>query len=260
MLTNENYFSPEMMKKYMSNSQFKAFEKCEAAALAELNGEYSLDKDAYKEGKYFEACVCNREQQFLFQNPDMVSTRGTTKGDLKNNYKKVAGSVKTFMKQERFIDIIDRCKRQVIVTGEISGILFKGMIDFLDMETFEGYDTKCMKDFKKVFSNNEKMYINWYFAYGYHYQSAIYGELIRQKFGRAGRQHILAVTKEDIPDVTALYFSDEILHNALEIIKEYAPRYDAIKQGKIDPERCEICEYCRKTKIITNFEMVGEFE
>ena len=34
-LTNENYFSLENQMMYMGVSQFKAFEKCEAAALAE---------------------------------------------------------------------------------------------------------------------------------------------------------------------------------------------------------------------------------
>ncbi len=34
MLTNENYFSPENQMKYMGVSQFKAFEKCPASALA----------------------------------------------------------------------------------------------------------------------------------------------------------------------------------------------------------------------------------
>lgn len=29
-----------------------------------------------------------------------------------------------------------------------------------------------------------------------------------------------------------------------------APLYDAIKQGIIEPERCEKCEYCRKTKVL----------
>ena len=37
-LTSENYFSPENELFYMGSSQFKNFQKCEAAALAELRG------------------------------------------------------------------------------------------------------------------------------------------------------------------------------------------------------------------------------
>lgn len=40
VVTAENYYSPEMNMAYMGSTQFKAFEKCEAAALAELKGEY----------------------------------------------------------------------------------------------------------------------------------------------------------------------------------------------------------------------------
>ena len=35
ILTNSNYFSKKANMEYMSVSQFKAFDKCEAAALAE---------------------------------------------------------------------------------------------------------------------------------------------------------------------------------------------------------------------------------
>ena len=42
VVTAENYYSPEMNMAYMGSTQFKAFEKCEAAALAEL---YHQDLD-----------------------------------------------------------------------------------------------------------------------------------------------------------------------------------------------------------------------
>lgn len=38
ILTAENYYSQEANLAYMSASQFKAFDRCEAAALAELGG------------------------------------------------------------------------------------------------------------------------------------------------------------------------------------------------------------------------------
>lgn len=260
-LTHDNYFSPEAMSFYMSTSQFKAFERCEAAALAELRGEPSEDKQAYKEGRFFEACLSGEDALFISQNPDMVSSRGTTKGDLKANYIKVVNSVEAFRRQPMFMDILNRCESQVIVTGEIAGVPFKGCIDFLDTETLNGYDTKCMRGFDKVYSETDKMRVGWYFAYGYNYQAAIYEELLRQMHGaNGGTQHILAATKEDVPDVAALYFSDDILENAIEIIKEFAPRYQKIKQGQIEPERCEKCDYCKQTKIVTGFEVVSEFE
>lgn len=44
ILTNENYFSKEADMEYMSVSQFKAFEQCEAAALASVKGEWERPK------------------------------------------------------------------------------------------------------------------------------------------------------------------------------------------------------------------------
>ena len=259
-LTNENYFSPEMMLKYMSTSQFKSFENCEAAALAEVRNEYAKDRAVYKEGHYFEACITGNEELFLLQNPDMVSSRGATKGELKSNFKKVIGSVEAFKRQEMLMDIVSRCEKQVIVTGEIAGVPFKGCVDFLDPETLEGFDTKCMRDFKKAWSEVYEAKIGWYFAYGYNYQSAIYRELIRQTYGRAGRQYIIAATKEDVPDVAALYFSDDIVDNALGVVEEYAPRYAKIKAGLIKPKPCGICDYCKSQKVLTGFDEIMEFE
>ena len=37
-VTGKNYFDPEIQMAYMGASQFKSFQRCEAAALAELEG------------------------------------------------------------------------------------------------------------------------------------------------------------------------------------------------------------------------------
>ena len=42
-LTADNYFSAEANQQYMSVSQFKNFQKCESAALAEIKGEFSAN-------------------------------------------------------------------------------------------------------------------------------------------------------------------------------------------------------------------------
>lgn len=38
------------------------------------------------------------------------------------------------------------------------------------------------------------------------------------------------------------------------------PRILEVKNGKAEPERCGVCEYCRQTKVLTapiDFELVG---
>jgi len=260
MLNSEDYFSPEMTRRYMSASQFKTFETCEARALAILNREYEEDKEVFKEGHYFEACLAGDKDLFLARNPDMVSSRGQTKGDIKSNYRRVDGSVERFAREPVFTDIYCRCEKQAVVIGEIAGVKFKGMIDLLDMETFDAYDIKCVKDFRRVWSDADGAYVKWFFAYGYHYQMAIYRELIRRTYGRAGRMALLAATKEEIPDVGGFVFAEEVLDNAMGIVKEFAPRYDALKRGEAGPSGCGHCDYCKQTKTIHEFETVVEYE
>ena len=43
-LTNKNYYNAKANNEFMSVSQFKQFNKCEAMALAELKGEYERPK------------------------------------------------------------------------------------------------------------------------------------------------------------------------------------------------------------------------
>ena len=61
-LNGKNYFSREANLEFMSVSQFKAFDKCEASALAELKGEWKRETtpamlvgslvDSYFEGTF----------------------------------------------------------------------------------------------------------------------------------------------------------------------------------------------------------------
>ena len=63
---------------------------------------------------------------------------------------------------------------------------------------------------------------------------------------------VLAVgTKEDSPDLAALYVSDADLAAKLAEVEGMAPRYQAIKEGRIQPTRCEHCDYCKATKRLT---------
>lgn len=63
---------------------------------------------------------------------------------------------------------------------------------------------------------------------------------------------ILAVgTKEDSPDLEALYVTDADLAAKLAEVEDAAPRYQAIKEGRIQPIRCEHCDYCKATKRLT---------
>ena len=66
ILTPENYFSPEADREYMSVSQYKSFLKCEAAAYAELTGEWQREeKEAFLVGHYVHAWAEGKLDEFI---------------------------------------------------------------------------------------------------------------------------------------------------------------------------------------------------
>ena len=252
ILNHDNYFSPKAEDYYLSYSQFKAFERCEEAALMGIRKE----RLCFTEGHFFEAILNDEETTFMEEHPEML----TNNGHLRSNYQKIVECAAAVQRHPMLKDIIGRCQKQRILIGVIAGVPFKGCIDLYDPNTADSYDTKAVKDFKKVWSPENGARLDWYFAYGYHYQAAIYRELIWQNFRTVGDQHLIAATKESVPDVGFYRFNGEILDNAMEIIEAYAPRYAAIKRGEIKAERCGHCDWCKSTKEITRPVIIEEFK
>ena len=260
-LIESNYFSAEAMLHYMSTSQFKQFEDCEARAMSILRGEVVDEREAFIEGHYFEAIITGRRAEFEAENAEtIISSRGEAKGQPKSNYRAVIESANAFTRQPAFSDIIDRCEQQKILTGIIAGVPFKCKLDFFDAETLSEWDSKCMRNFERIFDEKELHYAAWYFVRGYHYQAAISRELIRQNFGSAGACGIIAATKEAVPDVAWIVFDDSVLDNALEIVAAFAPKYAAIKRNEVEAERCEKCDWCKQTKTLTEPDQVLVYE
>ena len=61
----------------------------------------------------------------------------------------------------------------------------------------------------------------------------------------------MAATKEKIPDVALIHIPQHILDAALKVVESKIDKFDLVKQGYIDPDRCEKCDYCKRTKVIT---------
>lgn len=257
---NQNYFSAEMQREYMSCSQFKAFMSCPAAALAEINGEVGkVEKDCFTEGHLFEAIVNGEAECFYMEHPEIISSRGETRGSPKSNFLKAINAAEAIRRQQTVMEIVNRCKKQLIVTGEINGVPYKGCIDLYDPVTGDYWDTKCMRSFDSVYSPAEGRRLEWWENYGYHYQLAIYRELLLQTFGAAGKGGLIAATKEDVPDVAWLTFDDKMLDAALDIVYELSPTYQAMKKGLIDADGCGTCNFCKSKKVLTAPEVVTQY-
>ena len=71
--------------------------------------------------------------------------------------------------------------------------------------------------------------------------------------------YLAVITKEDPPDIDVVQIPQYMLDAEMDILAEKMPYFDAIKQGVIEPERCESCAYCRATKKLTAPKQLSEF-
>lgn len=245
MLTNENYFSPENQMKYMGVSQFKAFEKCEAAALAELTGEYRREKTvSLLVGSYVDAHFEGTLDVFKAQNPEIF----TKKGELKAEYRKAEEIIQRIERDPLFVTFLSG-ESQVIMTGEIEGVPVKIKIDSYHAGKML-VDLKIMKDFQPVYVP-EQGRLSWIEAWGYDLQGAVYQEIVRQNTGDKLPFYLSAATKEKETDIDIIEIPQPYLDVSLEHFKENVNRYDGIKKGLFQPNRCEKCDYCKQTKVLT---------
>lgn len=134
-ITRENYYTKEADMEYMSASQFKGFMKCEARQKAILTGEYiAPDTTALLQGRLLETLLLEPEkiEQFREDNPELFSQRGTTKGEIKTEFKKILEMAERAKQDEFFMSYLGdsfSTLYQYPVTGEIAGIKFKGGTD-----------------------------------------------------------------------------------------------------------------------------------
>lgn len=249
-ISNNNYFSEEMKKKYMSVSLFKDFEKCEVYALAKLNGEIEDKKtDALLYGGYVDAYFSGELDKFIAENPCMFTKQGT----LLSKYSSIEDVIRTIEDDDLLMKYLNG-EKQVVMTGEIAGVPWKIKIDAYHPKKLI-VDQKIMKDMEPVWVERDghNVKVDFVEAYGYALQGSAYQEIESQNSEDHKKlPFVLAVTtKEDVPDKLLLEIDQEYLDEALERIKTKAPRYWSIIQGKTAPVGCGHCPACRKIKKIT---------
>lgn len=248
LLNQNNYFSTEANQRFMSSSQYRGFQKCQAATVAEIKGEYVRpDTPALMHGRYVDAYISGELDDFLADNPQLISSRGATKGQLKAEYRDLQKIIDRFERDPLFMSYLQG-DTQVVLTGQIGGVEFKGKVDILHAERI--VDFKTTRDFNGIWDPEEGRRVTFVEFYGYLEQAAIYQELVRQKTGQKRPCYIAAVTKEAVPDLDVLSIPDEILEVKLQEIEHWAVEYDRVKKGA-EAERCEKCDYCKETKKLT---------
>ncbi len=222
-LTNDNYFSLEAMQEYLSVSQYKDFvgstgqRGCEAMAMAKLRGEWFQELTTpLLVGSYVDAYF---------------------EGTLSNFIDKY------FM---RYLS----GQKQRIFTGEIFGVKWKCKIDCLDSDLFIT-DLKIMAAIRESFWVKDAGYMSFVEYWGYDLQAAIYQKLVELSLGKQLPFFLAVATKEKYSDIEIIGFTQNDLDSSLSTIAPNIQRIMDLKAGNAEPDRCEDCDYCKHTKVLT---------
>ena len=272
-LTGRNYYSKEANVSFMSVSQFKSFRNCEAAALAELKGEYERPSSkALLLGSFVDELLTGTKKtrnQFIVENrlelfqksskltkvsdEELLSLLSDKTFDVfcadNKPYAEIVQALETVAKVKKQPLMMKhfRSRHQTIMTGEIAGVPFKIKMDNYKPGEFIS-DGKYMASLRSP-NMFEPMVKYW----GYDIQGAVYQEIVRQNTGKRLPFFLDIATKEVPSHLAVAQINQFDLDEALEIVKTFAPRYEAIKNGEIEPERCGEygCNFCTETGIIT---------
>lgn len=248
-LTPENYYSPEANWAYFSTSQIKTFADCPARAMAELRGDYVRpESNALLIGSYVDAYFEGTLGRFMLEHPEVFKRDGT----LKAEFQHADRMIERAEADPLFMEYMQG-EKQVIRTGEIDGYPFKIKIDVLHPERIT--DLKTSKDFGAVYKPGQGR-MSFIEAYGYTLQGAIYQAVE----GRNKPFYIAAVTKEATPDIAVIQVGQEYMDAEMKLLKQNLPFYDAVKQGVIEPPRCEHCAWCKATRKLVKPISIDEFE
>lgn len=246
-LTSSNYYDADSNRAYFSVSQYKDFLKCPAMAMAKLRGEYQPEYGrALLLGSYVDEMLTGTDEsikKFLVEN---VSDLYKKNGDRYADVQQADETIVRIRKQSLMMHYLSG-QNQVIMTGEIEGVPFKIKMDSFNPEEYIA-DLKYMASLRSP-NLFQPMIQYW----GYDTQAAVYQEIVRQNIGRQLPFIFVVATKEKPAHLAVGEINQWNMDQALEDLKKNIVRFQKIKRGNLEPERCEDygCDYCAGTKIIT---------
>lgn len=288
ILTNENYYSSEANWEYMSVSQYKQFMKCEAAAMAQLRGEWEPPKTpALLVGSYVDSWFEGTLDEFRAANPELFNTvlaenertrelvvancpgyltkTGNWKPGALTKMRELhpeffalqqtlkadytqAEDIIAFVQKDPLFMRYMAGKKQVILTAEFFGTKWKIKIDSYHPDKI--VDLKVMRSMERIMG---KSFVE---HWGYDLQLAVYWKTE----GHDLATYLAVVTKQDVPDKEIISVPRWRRVELLDRVERDMPRILAVKSGEIPARRCGVCEYCRASKMLTepvDFELVG---
>lgn len=261
-VTQENYYSQEVNREYMSFHTWLNFHgcdgiiPCEAKAVAELAGEYeeTEENQAFLIGSYVDSWFEGTLEQFKEEHPELFVTRGANIGQLKSTYKVAEKMIERCQKDKLFMAYMSG-EKQRIFTAEMFGCKWKCKLDSY-------IPGKCIVDLKTTREMHKQFYVpdighvDFISYYGYVYQLAIYREIVRISTGESLPCFIAAVSKSEHPEIKVIHVDDISLYDALTEVKRSCENTSLLDvwRGSVEPIRCKSpnCHYCVDTEVLTN--------
>lgn len=253
-LTQDNYHSLAANLDYMSRSQYTGFVyECEAKAMAKLADVWvDVPTTAQEVGQYVHSWNAGTQEEFRANHPSMF----TKALALRSEYLLANTMIDCLQKDPFVMSYLDG-EKETIMTAELYGAPWKIMMNVHSLVPRRIVDLKTTRSIiEKVWDEAARRYVSFVELYKAPLQVAIYSEVERLAMGRAAEDWsefmILAVSKEKYPDKAVLNMTNPTrLAAELAAVEAAMPRLIALKAGLGEPIRCEACNYCRSTKVLS---------
>lgn len=251
VLTAENYYSKEANKEYMSVSQYKDFAgtygkmACEFSVIEKLEERWAQKKTTpLLVGSYVDSYFEGTVGEFKKETPEIF----TQDGGLKAPYIQADKIIERMERDPLFMMYMSG-KKQVIMTAELFGTKWKIKIDSY-AEGIAITDLKVVESITKPKWVRDIGYLDFIRYWGYDIQGAIYQEVVYRNTGLRLPFYIAAGTKEEEPNIEVIQVTQNYLDEAKNMVEMNMPRILRVKNGEVEPDRCEMCDCCRHTKVL----------
>ena len=219
---------------YFSVSSYKQFLKCEYAGTQPFGDPTS----SMMVGSYVDAFIEGTLEEFKAEHPEIISSRGSSKGELKSEFK-LAEQICTYIENDPVFMQFMSGEKQTAMTGEITGVPWK-----IKMDSY--VPNKAISDLKIManITNQDGEYIDFITRWGYDIQMAVYQEIVYQNTGEKLPCFICAVEKKDPLNSVIVHLPQNHLDAVLYTVKQQAQKFWSIKTGESEPEYCGHCRHC----------------
>lgn len=229
--TDDKYFSDTT---HMTVSRYKRMSECELDGMRD----FTFKSEALMIGSFVDSYISGELEEFKRDNPEIFSSRGKTKGELKVGFKK-AQEICEFIDNDKVFSQFMQGDKQTVFTGEIEGVPFKSKLDIY-AKGIAINDLKVMRSITDRSGNYYDFITEW----GYDIQGAVYQELCYQNTGERLPFYICVATKEDVINSAIIHIPQEVLDQSLLEVKQNVKHYYDVWQNLEPVNGCGKCKTC----------------